>query len=281
MKFGISSYVWVSPFSDETIGLLEKVKKMGFDCIEICVEDPATIHPRNIKPALLDLDLGVLVCGAFGPGRDVSSEDGAVRQKGVEYLLRCVDIAYDLDAGMVSGPMYSATGKARLLSSDEKERQWDWAVTNLQTCAQYARQNGIKLAIEPLNRFETDFINTVDQGLDLLDRIGCENAGLLLDTFHMNIEEIDMADSIRKARNRVFNFHACSNTRGIPGEDHIDWESIAAALKDTGFKGPIVIESFTDKITEIARAVSLWRPLAASQDELAQKGIAFLKDLFA
>ncbi|MGI6114256.1 MAG: TIM barrel protein [Mahellales bacterium] len=280
MGYGISSFVWTSPFSDATLDLLDKAKDMGFDYFEICIEDPSTINVHKIKPALQRVGIGALICGAFGPARDISSEDPQIRQQGIEYIKCCVDFAAQLNSDLVSGPMYSATGKARLLTDSEKEQQWDWAVEGLKVCADYAAAKGVKLAIEPLNRFETDFINTVDQGLELLTRIGYDNVGFLLDTFHMNIEEVDIAAAIERASGKVFNFHACSNTRGTPGEDHLDWASIAKALDRIGYTGPIVIESFTTKITEIAKAVSLWRPLAASQDELARKGLAFLKKTF-
>ena len=280
MKYGISSFVWVSPFSDATLDALKKAADMGFDLFEICVEDPATIHPESILPALRDAGIAPLVCGAFGPERDISSEDAAIRRQGADYIKCCVDIAAALGSDMVSGPMYSATGKARLLSADDKKRQWDWAVENMRTCADHAAEKGVRLAVETLNRFETDFLNTVDQGLDFLGRIDRDNVGFLLDTFHMNIEETDIPAALRKAGDRIFNFHACSNNRGTPGEDHIDWSGIVDAFRDIGYNRPIVIESFTTDITEIAKAVSLWRPLAKSQDDLARNGLAFLRKTF-
>ncbi len=280
MKYGISSFVWASPFSDATLDLLGKAARMGFDYFEICVEDPDTVNPKTIVPALQDAGLKALVCGAFGPARDISSEDAGVRRQGVAYIRKCIDIADALHAPLVSGPMYSATGKARLLSPAEKDQQWNWAVEGMKECAAYASDKGIKLAVETLNRFETDFLNTVDQGLEFLERIDSDQVGFLLDTFHMNIEEMDLPASLRKAGSKIFNFHACSNTRGTPGEDHINWPGIAAALRDVKYAGPIVIESFTTDITEIAKAVSLWRPLAESQDALATNGLAFLRKTF-
>ena len=163
----------------------------------------------------------------------------------------------------------------------EKKKQWDLAVRNLKFIAEYAEGKGIKLAIEPLNRFETDLINTVDQGLELVTRVGHKNVGLLLDSFHMNIEEKDTARAIEIAGEKVFHFHSCSNDRGTPGEGQIDWQKIAMALKKIRYKGPIVIESFTPEIKEIARAVSLWRPIAMDQDSLARDGLAFLNKVLS
>ena len=165
-----------------------------------------------------------------------------------------------------------------MASEEERKRQRSYAVDNLRDLAGYAATKGIRLALEPLNRFETDFLNTVDQGVELLDEIGCDNVGFLLDTFHMNIEEKSLGQAIRRAGSRLFDFHACSNDRGTPGQDHLDWDEISKALRDIGYDGAVVIESFTTDITEIAKAVSLWRPLAASQDALALEGLKFLKE---
>ena len=123
-------------------------------------------------------------------------------------------------------------------------------------------------------------MNTVDQGLRLVQDVGADNIGLLLDTFHMNIEEKDIPAAIRRADGRIVEFHASSNDRGTPGEDHLPWRAIAGALRDVGYDGPVVIEAFTPEIKEIARAVSIWRPLAKSQDALAKDGLRHLRATF-
>ena len=114
----------------------------------------------------------------------------------------------------------------------------------------------------------------------MVDEIGADNVGLLLDTFHMNIEEKDIPAAIRRAAGRIVEFHACSNDRGTPGEDHLPWRAIARALRDVRYDGPVVIEAFTPEVREIARAVSIWRPLAKSQDSLARDGLNNLRAVF-
>lgn len=277
MKFGASTFIWVSPFSNQTLNLIDKVKNIGFDYLEICIEDPDTIDVASIQNQLKEADLQALVCGAFGPNRDISSDDPAIRQQGVDYIKTCIDIAAELGSPLVSGPMYSATGKTRLLSPEDRKEQWDLAAENMRIVADYAAEKGIKLAVEPLNRFETDFLNTVHQGLDFFTLVDRENVGFLLDTFHMNLEEKNIAEAIKLAGNKIFNFHSCENDRGTPGTGHIPWNEVFQALKDISYDGPVVIESFTTEIKEIARAVSQWRPLAPSQDSLGEEGLQFLK----
>ena len=277
MRFGASSFIWVSPFSIDTLDLIDKVKAFGFDLIEICVEDPATIDVDQVRRRLDQMGLEVLVCGAFGPNRDMSSDDPAVRETASAYLRRCIDIAADLGSPTVAGPMYAGVGNTAMRDEAGRRAQWDRAVAGLAPLADYAATRRVKLAFEPLNRFETDLVNTVDQGLRLLGDIGRTNVGFLLDTFHMNIEEKSIPEAIRRAGRHIFEFHACSSDRGTPGEDHLPWPDIATALAEVGYDGPVVIEAFTPKIKEIARAVSLWRPLAESDDALASNGLAHLR----
>ena len=280
MRIGASTFIWVSPFSSRTLDLIDRIQAFGFDLIEICVEDPATIDVMAISAHAKLAGLGVTICGAFGPQRDLSADDQGVRTAGLAYLRRCVDFAFALGSPFVSGPMYSAVGKTRYLEAVERRRQWQFAVTNLREAAKYAADLGVKLAIEPINRFETDLVNTVDQGLELVREVGADNVGLLLDTFHMNIEEKDIPAAILRAAGHIVEVHASANDRGTPGEDHLPWAKIAAALAQAGYEGPLIIEAFTPEIREIAKAVSIWRPLAASQDHLAREGLAHLRKVF-
>lgn len=257
--------------------LARHVAELGFDVLEICIEDPDLVSAAAIRRAAEDAGVGISVCGAFGPDRDLSHEDRDRRRAGIDYLKFCIDLAHEVGSSDVIGPMYSATGKARLLPEEEREQQREWAVEGLREAADYAGERGVGLAIEPLNRFETDMVNTVGQGLDLCDRIGRDNVGLLLDTFHMNIEEKSIPDAIRAAGARLRHFHSCENDRGAPGSGHVEWDATFEALSDVNYDGLVVIESFTPEIREIARAVSAWRPVAKSGDDLAREGLKFLK----
>lgn len=281
MRFGASTFIWTSPFGVERLDLIDHVASLGFGLIEICIDEPEKVETGPIRARLKDAGVKALVCGAFGPQRDMSSDDPEVRDRAARYLTRCVEIASELGSPTVSGPMYAGVGNTLLRSPAERRRQWDRAVTALRPITEKALAQDVKLALEPLNRFETDLINTVEQGLAFLDDLGADNAGLLLDTFHMNIEEKNIPDAIGRAGSKIFEFHACGSDRGTPGEDHLPWPGIAAALASARFEGPIVIEAFTPQIQEIARAVSLWRPLAESQDALASNGLAHLRRIFA
>jgi len=276
-QFGISSFVLASPFSDGDVVQFDRASGMGFDLIEICIEDPSRLTPDALVAASERTGLSVSICGAFGSDRDVSHEDSAMRRRGIEYIKLCVEYAQQVGSPHVAGPMYSATGKTRLLPPEERKQQRAWAAESLREAADYAGERGVTLAIEPLNRFETDLVNTVEQALELLEMIDRENAGLMLDTFHMNIEEKSQRDAIRATGEKLFHFQVSENDRGTPGTGSVAWEDVWAGLSDIDYRGSIVIESFLPTVKEIARAVSLWRPVASSMDALARDGLAFLK----
>lgn len=282
MRFGVNTFVWASPCTTAAVTeLAPKVRSMGFDILEIAVEDPALIDVMLVKRVLEEHELDAIVCGAFGPNRNICSSDPQLRENAREYLLWLIEAAAQLGSATVCGPMYSAVGKDHIDDPVERHKEWHRAVSGIRDMAHVAQKQGIKLAMEPLNRFETDMINVVSQGLEFIDETGMENVGLHLDSFHMHLEEKNSGAAIRQAGSRIFHFHACENDRGIPGSGQVRWNEIAQALKDVDYQGPVVIESFTSQVKEIARAVSIWREIAPSQDAIAQQGLGFLKTLFA
>jgi D-psicose/D-tagatose/L-ribulose 3-epimerase len=148
---------------------------------------------------------------------------------------------------------------------------------NLRPVVEHAAGRGVRVGVEALNRYETSVLNTVDQALEALAPLPSEGCGLMLDVYHMNIEETDVAAAISRAGDRIAHVQVCGNQRGTPGDDHLDWPAIFAALDATGYDGPVCIESFTGDNATIATAASIWRPLAPTQDALAVDGLAFLR----
>ena len=282
MKFGVSSFVWVSPSTTQAVKeLAPKVKSMGFDILEIACENPALLDIPTINKVVHENGLSAIICGVFGPDRNLCSFDPQIRENARTYILWMIDAAAEVGSPTVCGPMYSAVGKDHLEDREARKKEWDLAVFELRELADYAAKKGIKLALEPLNRFETDMINTVSQGITFINDVGRENIGFHLDTFHMHLEEKSSPEAIRLAGDRILHFHACENDRGIPGSGQVHWQEIGLALKSTKYQGPVVIESFTSQVKEIARAVNIWREIAPSQDAIALQGLQFLKTLFA
>jgi len=277
MKFGINTFLFTSPFDNSSTKLFKQFKQWGFDSVELAVEDPSHIDPAHVKR---ELDRSGLVCGSvcacMGPDRDLR---GTPEQQkiGLDYMMKILDQMVVLDCPSLIGPEYSAVGRADAVPPAEYKKQWATVVKNLKTLCRHAEKRGKQVCLEPLNRFETDFINTCEQGLKMIKDVGSPALKLHLDTFHMNIEEKFQGDAIRKAGKHLAHFHACGSDRGTPGNDHIDWKSIAKALKDICYDGNVVIESFTTDVKVIARAAAIWRRIEPTQNEIAVKGLKFLK----
>jgi D-psicose/D-tagatose/L-ribulose 3-epimerase len=282
MKFGVNTFVWASPCTTQTVAeLAPKVRAVGFDILEIAVEEPKLIDLGAVKSILRDHQLAAIVCGAFGPSRSICSSEAETRENARAYILWLIEAAAQLGSETVCGPMYASVGKAHLDDPTERREEWQRSVAGIQEMAIAAQNHGVKLAMEPLNRFETDMMNVVSQGLQFIDETGMENVGLHLDSFHMHLEEKNSGQAIRQAGSRVFHFHACENDRGVPGTGQVRWAEIAQALHDIDYRGPIVIESFTSQVKEIARSVCIWREIAPSQDAIAEQGLRFLKTTLA
>jgi D-psicose/D-tagatose/L-ribulose 3-epimerase len=280
MRFGLNTFLYVSPFVTDSVKLFPKFKKWGFETIEIPIEDPSHIDPAKVRAAADKAGLKIgSVCACMGPGRDLRGS-AAEQKTASDYVRAIIDQAVVLGCPSVIGPIYSVVGLTGAHDDAEKKQQFDLVVKNLKPLAKYAESKGVNLCIEPLNRFETDFLNTCDQGLKLIKAVGSKAVKLHLDTFHMNIEEKNQAAAILKAGKHLAHFHACGCDRGTPGGDHIEWKPIVAALKKVGYKGDVVIESFTTDVKVIARAAAIWRKMEPKRDDIAVKGLANIKKSF-
>src|SRR5258708_1229822 len=277
VKFGVSTWLWTSPFNTASIGLFPKIKEMGYDVVEIPVEDPGLIETGKIKAALIASDLQAVICGAFGPSRDLTHDDPAYHKTSFEYILSCLDICSRLGAGFLAGPMYSAVGNARLVPGEQRKREWDRAVINLRKVCDIAGDMGLDIALEPLNRFESDLINTAEDVMRLIAEIDHASAKVLLDGFHMSIEEPDIEKAIVLAGDKLAHVQVSENHRGTAGTGERRWDIFRKGLGAINYSGVVSIESFTPEVKELAGAVCIWRPLAESQDAFAREGLKFLR----
>lgn len=277
ITFGVSTWLWTSPFDIEALALFPKVKSMGFDVVEIPIEDPDLIPIAETKQALDDHGLTPIICGAFGPTKDLTHEDSKVHQHCFDYIQACFDIGNALGGQFLAGPMYSAVGKTRMLPAEERKREWDLAVRNLQKVCTMASDAGQLIALEPLNRFESDLVNTAVDVRRLVADINHPAAQILLDSFHMTIEEKDIRAAINTAGDRLLHIQVSENHRGVPGTGLTPWGDFTEGIKDIQYQGTISIESFTPNNVELAGAVCIWKTMAESQDAFAEKGLEFLR----
>jgi D-psicose/D-tagatose/L-ribulose 3-epimerase len=277
-EIGVNTWVWTSPLTDAGAGdLLRRVAGMGFDAVELPLENAGDLSVGVVAEVLAETGLTPYVVGAMAPGRDLV--DATCVAATQDYLRACVDLAAGIGATSVCGPFYAATGRVWRMETAERTRAYDDLRRNLAPLVEHAVANGVRLGIEPLNRYETSLVNTVDQALTALQPLLGAGLGLALDTYHLNIEERSSADAVRAAGPHLVHVQVCGSDRGAPGGDQTDWPALLAALDEVGYGGPLNIESFTADNASIATAASIWRPLAPTQDDLARDGLAFLRSL--
>jgi len=283
---GVNTWIWVSPVTDSTLPeLARRAGDWGFDIIELPLENAGDLDFDRTADLLAELGLGGTVCVAMSPERTLIGDDKEVLASTQAYLRACIDLSAKVGnlvpgGPVVGGPMYAPVGQAWRASPEERAAFFDRLVKGLRPVAEYAGDHGVRLAIEPLNRFETSVLNTFGQALEVVTKVDSPACGILADTFHMNIEERSPTEAVRAAGSHLVHVQACANDRGAPGADHIDWAGFARALSDVGYGGAVCIESFTPDNQSIARAASIWRQLAPSQDAIATDGLAFLRKVF-
>jgi D-psicose/D-tagatose/L-ribulose 3-epimerase len=281
-QIGITTWAWTAPLSNgEFPAIARHVAELGFDLVEVPIERIDDLDYSEAAAVIRDSGLVASVCAVMSPDRDLIHPDEAVRSNGLAYVRHCIDAAHTLGARNVVGPIYSAVGRLWQPTPDERARDVDLLARQLRGLAEYAGDHGVVLCLEPLNRFETSLINLAEQAIEIIDRVNHPACGILLDTFHMNIEERSFGQAIRAAGPRLRHLHACENDRGTPGMGHVAWREVAEACRAIGYQGPVVIETFTDRVKTMARAVAIWRPLAPSPEFLAREGLRHLRALFA
>lgn len=274
----INTFVWYSPLTDSRLrDATARASELGFDGIELPVEDAGDWDPVAAATLLEAFGLSCAVGAVIPPGRELVATDAVTLRSTQDYLRRCVDMAAAVGAHIVSGPLYASVGRVWRTSSEERSSLIQELRDNLGPVAEYAAEAGVQLGLEPLNRYETSLINTVAQAMEVLDGLPSAGIGAALDAYHMNIEERDIAAAVRAAGPRLVHLQVSGNDRGAPGGDNIDWQGLANALSEVGYRGMVSIESFTPENETIARAASIWRPLADSQDAIARDGLAFLR----
>lgn len=275
VQYGLNLLLYTATFTKDDVGLISRVAEMGYDGVEIPFMDLGSLAPQAIRGAAKKAGVGLTSCCVLPPGASLCSEDESERENGVEMMSRMVELTAEMGGDVMGGPLYSPVGeiKGRWRTEDE----WKWCAECLSEVAEKAEQAGITIAIEPLNRFETYFLNTVEDTLAMVDEVGSPALTVQVDTFHSHIEERDTGKAIRSAAGRLGHFHASENHRGTPGTGQVRWRDAFNALKETDYNGWVTIESFAIGISDLCAAASIWRPIYDTADGLAQDGLAFLK----
>lgn len=274
---------FVRPFTADDLGLFERIKALGFDFVELLMPEPEDdVTLGDVRSVLEENDLGVVLAARVNADRSIVSADPKERQGGIDYLKTCIDTAALIGAKIVGGPLYGgplvfAGVRPAPIDETERETRFERCVAGLAEAADAAKEAGVQLALEPLNRFETDIVSTVSQGIEVIDHVDSPALGLLLDSFHMNIEESSIGDGIRQAGKRIVHFQANENHRGFPGTGHLPWSEIFRALHEAGYKGPVSLEPFRRDDDRFGVPIAHWRPPPEDESDKLRQGLAYIR----
>jgi len=275
MKTAMNLLLWTAAADHSHLPLLKNIKDWGFDGVELPMFSHDGSPWKELDTVLDDLGLGRTVVACLPGGTSIVSEDAAERQGAIDFLKGCIDNCAMVKAEILAGPYYSPVGKLVGRGPNDAERAR--AAEGFREVGAYAKAAGIKLSIEPLNRFETYFLNSCADSAKLVDAIGLDNVGFLFDTFHSNIEEKKVGEAIKGAAKQINHVHISANDRATPGEDHVRWDDAFGALKAIGYDGWLTIEAFGGWLPELAGATCIWRDMAPSEEHVAREGLAFIK----
>lgn len=278
MKLGVNTFIWSSEFSPATLALLPRIKAAGFDGVEMPIAQPSQFKTAEIRRGLEANGLSCTVCSVILQEYSLVSDDASVRRRTQQHVTDVVKVAADLGATVLDGPLYAPVGylPGRRRTNDE----WQRAIEGYQAIAPALEANQITLAIEPLNRFETYFLNTVDDAVALCDAVNHPRVGVAFDTFHANIEEKNIPAACRRVGRHLKHVQVSENDRGTPGSGHVAWNELFSTLKAMGYDEWLTIESFGPNLGAFSSAVCIWRDIEPTPDEIAFDGLTFLRKHF-
>ena len=277
MRMGVNTCLWTDAFASGDIGLIEHARRLGADGVEFARSGFDGFPAEAVRAELKRLGMGCTLCTS-PPHAELSiiHPSAKARADGLRYLREAVAVAERIGAETIVGLLYAKVGW--FTGRRRTQQEWDWARSAFQALRPDLERSGVTLAIEPVNRWETFFLNTAADGSALCDSIGDPRIGLLLDTSHMGIEEKSQSAAVRSAARHLRHVHVAETARGTPGTGQTDWPGLVQALHDVGFDGWCVIESFAWDRPRIAAATSCWRDLASSPEALVRDGFAFLRE---
>jgi D-psicose/D-tagatose/L-ribulose 3-epimerase len=276
MKFGVNTLIWSEGFDTSHIKLFEPIKEAGFDGLEFPLFTPNPRPNAEIRRGLEQTGLECTFCSILAPGFNTISEDSSVRARSKQYWIDTVRTVAEMGGKLLCGPLYSPVGHfaGRRRTPDE----WRWAVECFADLGPTLVDYDVTMAIEPLNRYETYFLNTAADTVALCREIDHPKVGILFDTYHANIEEKDIGAALEETGPYLRHVHTCENDRGIPGTGHVEWNTVFASLRKLGYDGWLTIEGFGFSLGALSSAASIWRDLAPTSGAIAFEGIKFIQD---
>lgn len=271
--FGVHTAMWAMEWNRQAAELaIPEAVSHSIDFLEITMLDPEGVDAAHTR-ALLEQHEVACVCSLGIPQDCLPTERP---EAALAFLKMALDKSHAIGAQAMSGVLYGAIGQRTGVAPTEREV--DATARVVGQAAAYAKTLGMEYGLEAVNRYENHLLNTARQAVDMVEKVGASNVFVHLDTYHMNIEERGIANGILIAREHLKYIHLSASDRGTPGADTVAWDEVFAALAAIGFRGGMAMESFITVPPQVAAALSVWRPVAPSRDEVLGEGLPFLRN---
>ena len=277
MKIGVSAFAWTEHFTSSHLDLIAQVRGRGFDGFEIPMFNPADLPAPAIRKAFEANDLECTVCAILPKDINPISPDASVRKKSLAHLIACLETTRELGAHLLGGPLFAPIGY--LPGHRRNQNEWNWAVECFQALEFALETNDLTLSIEPVNRSETFFLTRASDAQALCKDIGNSRVGVTIDTFHANIEEKSISDTITQLGASLKHMHFSENDRGLLGSGHIDFKGIVRTLLCSEYDGYLMIEGFGYSADQPGSPGYLLADMTVSPEEIAIAGASYLKNL--
>ncbi len=277
MKIGVSAFAWTTEFGEEDSGILANLREHGLEGFEIPMFDPAALDAAGIRRAFKASRIECTVCAILPQGINPISPDAGARKKAHSHLVQCVETCAELGAHLLGGPVYAPIGflPGRRRTQDE----WKWAIEEFQALGDALDAHGVDIAIEPVNRSETFFLNTASEAASFCDAVAHPRVGAMIDTFHANIEEKSIPAAVKTLGNRLKHLHISENDRSLLGSGHVEFPAILSALRQIDYDGYLMIEGFAYSTDPRNKLGALWADVNVSPEDIAFQGAAYLQNL--
>ncbi len=278
-KFGVDTFIWTEDFTEKELPLIGKAKKLGFEVLDIAIAHPEKFPTKLVKDKVEEEGIEVVTSTTLNKDTNLISPNPKIRSKGINSLKKLVDINVAIGSKILGGVNYAAWGY--LTGKPRTQDEWKWSVEAMREVALYTKERSdMIVAVEPVNRFETHFLNIAEDAVAYCKDVGTGNIKVHLDCFHMIREELSFEGAVKACGKKYLGYiHVCESNRGIPGTGLVAWKEFFTALKEINYTGPLVIESFDPRFEELNRLCAIWRKFAETGEELAIKGLKNLKDI--
>ncbi|MCY6379815.1 sugar phosphate isomerase/epimerase family protein [Hoeflea prorocentri] len=278
MKYSVHAGLWMAQWTDEITPILRIVADLGYDGVEVSLLGMSDEKAEALGSAVRDHGLEITCSDGLGPETDITSDDEAVRAAGLKHLEWAITTTAKVGARGLAGVVYAPWG---VFDPANKAKRAARSAEAFAAVHPVLEAHDVTLGIEAINRFETDLVNTASEAVEMATASGSSRVGVLLDTFHLNIEEKDVRGAIADARDKLVHFHVSDNDRGVPGSGHVPWSDVKAGLNDAGYDGWIVAEMFVIAGNPASADLNIWRNIEPEATDAARRALAFMKETFS